>query len=186
MDQMDMLYNVKDFKFLLPLEHTIWYPNVTFTACHTYYVLLTVIFLAIPTNIADFFLDLFKIKTQVRLSKIVRKIFYVQESLNFFMQTQFTFNNKKCLGLTENLSKSDQVKFCLDPQISREDYIYSCLINARKYLMHEDMSNVTRAQKKMYALCVLHYLLLALIYGTLAFAVFSFIKSGHYLDTFIN
>lgn len=52
------------YRFERPLLQMFWYPNMTFTKCHAYFVLLTVLCLAIPTNILDFFLDLFHVKIQ--------------------------------------------------------------------------------------------------------------------------
>lgn len=55
---------MEGFRYQLPLLQTLWYPSVTFTSCYFYYVLLNILFLAIPSNILDYCLDLFKFKTR--------------------------------------------------------------------------------------------------------------------------
>lgn len=49
-------------RYELPLLNTFWYPEPSFTQCHVYYVLMTVICLAIPTNIIDWVTDRLHIK----------------------------------------------------------------------------------------------------------------------------
>lgn len=50
------------YRYICPPLNIFWYPNPTFVTCQFYFVLLNVFCLVIPTNIIDFFLDLFKVK----------------------------------------------------------------------------------------------------------------------------
>lgn len=95
--------------------------------------------------------------------RILRKIYYVQVSLMYFMSKDFDFSNTNTQQSYKLLSAADQERFPWAYDLDFTDYMEWCLRGARKYLLHQDPKSLPRSIIKFKILQVLHYsLMLAL------------------------
>lgn len=81
------------------------------------------------------------------------------------------------MALDKDLQQEEYLDFRQDVPISKFDYLETCLRKARLYLMKEDDSSIPAAKRKMVMLAILHYGLLALIWGTIAYFTFGYLQS---------
>lgn len=96
------------------------------------------------------------------------------------MGSSFTFSNDRCQALSKELTEEDAETFALTSDVSKSEYIHSCLINSRWYLLKEPMTNVHLAQQKMYVLCILHYALLVVIYAAIFYGIYAYVNASKY------
>ena len=64
MDNAFIYKHALNFRFDCPLMNTMWYPNITFTQCYTYYIIMTLVCVVIPANIIDFLVVLFRLNVK--------------------------------------------------------------------------------------------------------------------------
>lgn len=105
----------------------------------------------------------------MQLSRLVRKMFYIQESMTFFMQTDFKFVNERCMALDNDLHPDEYLMFRQDSDTTREEYYSGAILNARLYLLKDEASTIPRAKRNLCLLAALHYGLLTLIWGSVLY-----------------
>lgn len=81
------------------------------------------------------------------------------------------------MALDKDLPQEEYLEFRQDVPIAKMDYLFECVKKPRLYLMKEDPSTLPRAIRNMYVLAVLHYGLLALIWGTVAYWCLGYLRS---------
>ncbi|XP_053986401.1 putative fatty acyl-CoA reductase CG5065 [Hylaeus volcanicus] len=135
-----------------PLEGIIWYPRTYITTSTFIHYILTWIVHLIPAIFIDALLKLSGRKPM--LISIQRKVYNTVVQLRHFLHNEWTFRNPKMLQiLTKDVPPAERPIFGYDYEnFDVERYFQSCLIGAKKYLLHEDMSrmdDVKRHYKRM-------------------------------------
>lgn len=92
---------------------------------------------------------------------MLRKIFYVQVSLLYFMSREFDFTNQNTVKSFKALSAHDQKMFPCAADLEFQAYFTTCTLGARNYLLHEDSKSIPRTRIKFRIFQVLHYSLIA-------------------------
>lgn len=96
--------------------------------------------------------------------RMLRKIFYVQVSLLYFMSKEFDFKNKNTWKSYKALSNHDQKMFPCAADLEFQKYFTACTLGARNNLMHEDPKSIPRTRIKYRIFQVLHYSLIAVFW----------------------
>lgn len=93
------------------------------------------------------------------------------------MDVQMTFNNTRCMALDKDLHKEEYTVFRQDVPVTKHEYLMDCVRKPRVYLLKEDPSSIPRARRNMRIFFVLHYGLLSLFWGSVAYFCFSYMKN---------
>lgn len=102
------------------------------------------------------------------------------------MNTDVTFNNERCMALDRDLQKEEYVTFRQNGPVEKYEYMEKTFRNARLYLMKEEDSSIPAARRKMYVLAVLHYGLLAVVWGTVAWCCWAYLKSTSFYRVLVK
>ncbi|XP_030762156.1 putative fatty acyl-CoA reductase CG5065 [Sitophilus oryzae] len=110
-------YSIKHFTkiamdagYEVPLDVKMWYPNITFTQCWTYYYINAILIHFMPAVLLDLFLKLFGHKPF--LFKIQRKVFVSNIALNYFMTHDWDFLNDNAMKLfNDDMLGSEKEEF---------------------------------------------------------------------------
>lgn len=117
----------------------------------------------------------------------MRKIFYVQGALTHFMNRQVSFDNTRCVALDQHLQREEYAEFRQNSPVEKYEYLATSIRKSRSYLMKEDDSTIPAAVRNMYILAVLHYGLLTLIWGSVAYCGFGYLQNtGLYRELFVR
>lgn len=154
-----------------PTNKAVWYPFVIKTKCYYYYLLLLHICYALPAQIIDFFFVINK-----RNAWVVQKLrnnAHIFDTLAYFTNNEWVFNNKNNMGLWNKLSQQDQILFKFNPiNIDWEPYFAHYFKGIRVYVLKDSLETITAAQERLQKLKFLHSCLVA---GVLI-SIFIFIK----------
>lgn len=89
--------------------------------------------------------------------RILRKIYYVQVSLYFFMTKEFDFKNHNTFHSQKLLSKEDHDNFKCTSYIDFNQFMGKCLLGARRHLLHQDPKTIPSSLIKYRIYQVLYY-----------------------------
>lgn len=95
--------------------------------------------------------------------RILRKIYYVQVSLLYFMTKDFDFRNNNTLNSQKLLSYADTKLFPWFTSLEFGSYMSSSLQGARQYLLRQDPKTIPRSKIKYTLFQVAHYMLILAI-----------------------
>lgn len=132
------------FAEMYPVANLMWYPSVFITNNLFVYTLFFYFAQILPAIFIDFILKLAGQKLSIL--RLLRKIYYVQVSLLYFMRHQFDFVNYNTMHSQKLLSFADSKKFRCDSDIYFDSYMGVSLLGARKYLLGQDPKTIPRAR----------------------------------------
>ncbi|VVC44679.1 Hypothetical protein CINCED_3A006734 [Cinara cedri] len=162
-----------------PTIRAIWYYSFYATDNPILYAILNMFCHTIP----GFLLDILAVIAGQKpmLQKIYKKIDKVRDILAYFSDKEWTFINKRLLGMWDTLDKQDQELFNYDiHQLSWEYFSQAHCLGLRVYLVKDDIHTLPAARKKWEKLYIAHNALLLFVYAFLlccAWAiVFMFLK----------
>lgn len=122
---------------------------------------------------------------RLRLSRLVRKIFYVQTSLQYFLNSSLLFDNRKCMALDKDLHPDEYAEFHQDVAVSKMDYVTLCFTEARWHLLKEPVSNIPAARKKMRIFATIHYSLMACLWMAVIYMCFLYLRKTMIYKAFV-
>lgn len=106
--------------------------------------------------------------------RILRKIYYVQISLRFFMTKDFDFKNHNTFHSQKLLSGEDIANFKCTSYIDFNTYMGTCLLGARRHLLNQDPKTIPASLIKYRIFQVLYY---AIIFAFGYYITVSFFKT---------
>nr|XP_003707964.1 PREDICTED: putative fatty acyl-CoA reductase CG5065 [Megachile rotundata] len=131
----------------IPLEGIIWYPRTFLTSNRFLHYVLTLLIHVLPALIIDGAIKLSGGRPM--LLKIQRKIYSSVIQLSHFLHNEWTFHNSKMLDiLTTDVPPAEREIFGYDFRyFNVNDFFENCLIGAKRYLLHEDMTRIREAKQ---------------------------------------
>lgn len=142
-----------------PMSNMVWYPGTGITPSVLIYSIFFYIRQLLPGLVAELLLRTLKYKFSVL--RILRKIYYVQVSLLYFMTKEFDFRNRNTVHAFKSLSAADQEMFPCAADLDFTPYMTASVLGAQKYLMHQDPKTQPRDRIRFRIMQGLHYALMA-------------------------
>ncbi|XP_031839480.1 putative fatty acyl-CoA reductase CG5065 [Nomia melanderi] len=133
----------------MPLDGIIWYPRTFLTPNRFLHYVLTLLVHLLPALLIDGILKL--TGGRPMLVKIQRRIYSSVQQLSHFLHNEWIFRNSKMMDiLTKAVPPAEQEIFGFDYRdFNVETYFDGCLLGAKRYLLHEDLSR-SEAIKRHY------------------------------------
>ncbi|KAK1136442.1 hypothetical protein K0M31_000994 [Melipona bicolor] len=131
----------------LPLEGTVWYPQVILTSNRTLHYVLTLFMHVLPALIID---EIFKvIGRQQMLLKIQKTIYCSVTQLNHFLYNEWIIHNSNTLDvLMTQVPLAEREIFSYEYfNFNIQEYFMNCLIGAKRYLLNEDLTRLEDAKR---------------------------------------
>lgn len=163
---------------IYPSNNMIWMPTVQIMPIFCLYKILFFFYHLLPAFFIDIILRIIGLK--YRLMKIYGKIFHANNLYEIFAQYIWKFSDDNLQELYSKMNEKDLKDF---PCISTEDEVEEMIVNAmngiRKYVLKESDDDLPAARRRLKLFQVAHYVLLMLIYGSLAYWILpKFIKNS--------
>lgn len=159
-----------------PTKQMIWYPCFNGTSNEFLYRFYFVLYHYIPALLYDVVLRI--TGSKIRLFSIYSKVFYQSKLLEYFMSRTWDFDDVNMQTLYSSMSKRDHEDFPV--RLRAEDYEIHCVRGTdglRKYFFKETDEDLPAARRRFKIFRVMHYFVLAVFYGSLAYFLFCYIFS---------
>lgn len=108
--------------------------------------------------------------------KMYSKLDSVMDMLHVFLSKEWKFDNHNTQELWSQLNTEDRKTFAFSfENFNWDSYIEDCVYGVRKYILHEDNSNLKEALAKnrrylFYIIILLRYVIFLLLYHFLCFS----------------
>ncbi|XP_017879692.1 putative fatty acyl-CoA reductase CG5065 [Ceratina calcarata] len=124
----------------MPLDNVIWYPRTSFATNAVSHYIMTLLYHVLPALFLDEILKLSGRKPM--LLSIQKKIYSSVVQLDHFVKNEWIFCNSKMINiLLEQVPPAEKEIFSYNmAKLDIPDYFTNCIIGAKTYLLHEDMS----------------------------------------------
>lgn len=111
--------------------------------------------------------------SKLRLVKVYSKIYYHLQSMVYFMNSTWKFDDTKMRKLYSNMSSDDLREFpcILKPEDLEPQLINSCH-GTRKYYFKESDEDLPRARRKYKIFEAIHYLFLTIFVSALGYFIY--------------
>lgn len=154
-----------------PTKRMLWLPRFSTVSSLLSFRFYSILYHLIPAIFLD--VVLMYQKSEIRLKEIYRKAFYQSILLDYFLSRTWKFHDVNMRTLYQDMDKKDHKDFPV--QVLLDDYDE----HARrfpggllKYFFKENDDDLKIARKRYKMFYVLHYLLLAVIYGSIAYTIY--------------
>ncbi|XP_015435416.1 PREDICTED: putative fatty acyl-CoA reductase CG5065 [Dufourea novaeangliae] len=126
----------------IPLEGIIWYPRTILTPSRMLHYILTLLVHLLPALLIDSALKL--TGRRPMLVKIQKRVYSSVQQLSHFLHNEWSFHNSKMVDmLTKEVPPAEKEIFGFDfYNFNTERYFENCLIGAKRYLLHEDLTRI--------------------------------------------
>ncbi|XP_055526899.1 fatty acyl-CoA reductase wat-like [Wyeomyia smithii] len=177
-------YSKGHIRRLMPLS-ALWYPTCTLTPSVYIYYVLQIFYHFIPAVLFDCLARLKGMEPKVLY--IYRKVQQFSDVLTCFTMNEWIFLNDKMRKVYDSMTPEDHTYFPVDiRRINWGDFFLTYLLGLRKYILRESLENLKQSQRKGLMLLLAHYLILTLVYTTIAALLYKIITSstllGHGLE----
>lgn len=159
----DMVSMVEKF----PSVNMLGIPSITYTTCVYYAWMIRIVRNIIPALIIDGILKITAGKT--KLMKIQRIVYNTEESLKYFKNNSFKFDNFNFVDLQKSIPEHEKDEFFISERIFNITVMADEAFKiGRKVLLHEtDESDVIARKRLPYIFGFAHFIHVLFIYGTL-------------------
>ncbi|XP_076657827.1 putative fatty acyl-CoA reductase CG5065 [Halictus rubicundus] len=155
----------------IPVDGIIWYPRTALTKSHFLYYVLTLLVHLLPSLIIDSVLKI--TGRRPMLVNLHQKIYMALMTLSPFLNNEWVFHNDKMLDLFDTqVPPAEQNIFGFKYQnFDVPKYFENCLIGAKRYLLHEDLSLIEENKRRMERLHWLDMVVNAFVIGLLVWTL---------------
>lgn len=154
----------------------IWKPNISMATSHLQYKLLYFLYHYVPAFFIDIGLRLSGSK--LRLMKVYSKIYYHLQFFSYFGCSTWKFSDTNMQQLYSFMSPDDHHHFpCTLTVDDYASHIQTTADGIRKFFFKDTDADSLAAQRKYQFLRKLHYILLLIIYSTLAYILYILLKN---------
>ncbi|XP_014207378.1 putative fatty acyl-CoA reductase CG5065 [Copidosoma floridanum] len=130
----------------IPLEGILWIPNITISTNKFVYYILTMLLHILPALMIDSILKVSGRKPM--LLKLQRKVYVANNALHYFLTNEWKFMNAKMHNLLVDTPPADLDSFGFEyASFDIYNYFKTCIVGAKKYLLHENMNRLDDARK---------------------------------------
>lgn len=145
-----------------------WYPTVNFTSSDLMLKILFFLYHYVPAFFHDIILRIQGSK--IRLVNMYSKFWYQAKLLDYYVNSTWNFGDKQMKQLHATMSIKDHEDFFV--VLTSDDYESHCFSapeGLRKYFFKDTDADLEIARKKFKMFKILHFSLLALIYGSILY-----------------
>lgn len=162
--------NLRKVMSRYPSKKMIWLPNLTITSSRFVYRFLFFLCHYVPAFLVDIVLVLKG--SDIRLTKIYSKVYYYFQLYSYFNDNHWTFADQNMQKIYATLNKRDLQDFpCFASADHYEQHYLNTVNGIRKYFFKETDEDLVEARLKYQKLTILRYIVLGLIYGSLAYCL---------------
>lgn len=151
----------------------LWYPGGIMNSNYLIYLLRFFFLQLIPAILLDLLMIVFGQKPW--LYKMQMKIFTSLNKIEYFMKTQWNWENNNFRRLYQTLSDSDQITFNFDAtNLDYRGYINDWIFGSRKYVLRQEESSIPSAKSKLRILYWADLILQLIFYTGIAYLILKF------------
>ncbi|XP_055374528.1 uncharacterized protein LOC129607522 [Condylostylus longicornis] len=173
----DVIKLGKKIGYQYPLSAGLWYPDGCITTNRLHHNINVLLFHWLPAYIIDFILLVLGQKRF--MLRVQNRVQIGLGVLQFFSMTHWKFRSDKYDQLWKKLNDTDKKIFNMDmnPKESIEEYMMSCVIAGRLYLMKESPDTLPSARRQLAMMYVLDRACKTFFYGYVAYYLMKFTVS---------
>lgn len=150
-------------------------PTLSMIASRIEYKLLFLLYHYVPAFFID--IGLLLSGSKLRLMKIYSKIYYHLQFIIFFMGSTWKFSDENMQKMYSSMSEDDLKDFPCTLTTQYEQHSLNAAEGLRKYFFKESDEDLPKAQRKYKILRVVHFVFLCLIYSSLIYLFYKFLKN---------
>ncbi|XP_017484385.1 PREDICTED: putative fatty acyl-CoA reductase CG5065 isoform X1 [Rhagoletis zephyria] len=144
----------RDLGMKYPFEIGLWYPDGHITTNKIYHWFCVIMFMWLPAYIIDFLLAIFGQRRF--MVRVQTRIAIGLDVLQFFTTRYWDFKSQNFEQIQEVLCPQDNLIFKIEMNdVDDYDYLRTCILGGRQYVMKEPLSSLPRARTQLKFLYIL-------------------------------